>query len=147
MRGITAVRLSLDGVRALLISGTGSSARVYVATLSGSTGGALVMTARRLNVGGVPRDVSWYGAVQAAVAVETSAGLISVVWAPVDGAPVKPQPSRHAAADQVRLTADPTENPEEALALEIGNRLFEVEYDNTMPRTPSGTGAAPFYPG
>ncbi|MFI5955272.1 LpqB family beta-propeller domain-containing protein [Cryptosporangium sp. NPDC051539] len=146
---VTSFRLSLDGVRALLINGTGSSARLYYGTLTGSTGGALVLTVRELQVDGVPRDVSWRDLVTAAVPVERANGRISLVIAPVDGAPARSQQSSDRSAPYpttVRVTADPTANPESAVPLEVGGKIVDLSV-NSRPENPDRPGSAPFYPG
>ncbi|TQS40544.1 LpqB family beta-propeller domain-containing protein [Cryptosporangium phraense] len=145
---VSAIRLSLDGVRGLVINGEGSTAKLYYGTLTGATGGVLVLTVRELEVDGTPRDVSWYGLANAAVAVEQANGRISVVLAPIDGTPAHSQSSDRSAPfpTTVRIAADPTANPEDSIPLEVGGKIVDYSV-NSRPLNPDTPGAAPFYPG
>ncbi|SHN47819.1 LpqB family beta-propeller domain-containing protein [Cryptosporangium aurantiacum] len=150
LRNITAIRLSMDGVRAVFINGTGSSAQVFFGMLTGSTGSALVLRARPLAVEGAPKDVSWYGAVTAAVAVTRPGNAgdeVSIVLAPVDGSPARIQTTRLKTTPVVRLTADPTENPEPIIPLELSGRIYSAEANYSVTPALQVAGVAPFYPG
>jgi hypothetical protein len=146
---VTSIRLSLDGVRALVVAGSGNSARLYFGTIAGTeAGSALVMTTRRLAVGGVPRDVSWYGTVAAAVAVTVpSRNEISIYYVPIDGAPPYVQATQYPNADTVAISADPTTNNETGtVPLQVGDRVYNITPHTPLPGE-SIVGTAPFYPG
>ncbi|GAA3391579.1 LpqB family beta-propeller domain-containing protein [Cryptosporangium minutisporangium] len=149
LTNVTAIRLSLDGVRAVLVNGSGPAAQVYVGTLSGTTGGALVLEARRLAVEGTVKDVSWYGPAQVVVAVTrpgNNGDEVYLVIAPIDGSPAHPQSTRLKATSQVRLTADATETLD-AIPLELNGRLYDARADSTSTPALLSAGTAPFYPG
>jgi hypothetical protein len=145
---VTSVRLSLDGVRALLIAGTGAVAKVYVGTLTGATNpdGALVLTVRQLKVDGSPRDVVWSGSVTAAVAVVSSRNSVSVEWAPVDGSPGRTRSSQQTAAEPIRVSADPTVPARTDVLIEIAGRIYPMASTSAIP-SKGIAGQAPFYPG
>jgi hypothetical protein len=148
LRNITSVRLSVDGVRALFVAGAGDAAKVYVGTLSGAPGGAPVLSARPLAITGVPLDVSWLGPISAVVAVADQGSRIALVFAPVDGSMTEQQTMLPNSGGVVRVSGDPTGNPDESqVLLEVNGKRY-VARKSGINRTVAAVAAtAPFYPG
>lgn len=149
LRDVTSVRLSLDGVRALLVAGRGATARVYVGTLNGSTPESLVLTARPLTVAGTPVDVSWWGPVTAvvAVAVQEQGARVALVFAPVDGSLTEQHRGLPDPGGVVRVAGDPAENTEASVLLEIAGKRHVEREDGENSGVPVAAATAPFYPG
>ncbi|MFG1921196.1 LpqB family beta-propeller domain-containing protein [Cryptosporangium sp. NPDC048952] len=149
LRDVTSVRLSLDGVRALIVAGTGSAARAYVGTLTGSSGGALVLGVRPLVVNGTPVDVSWWGPVTAvvAVAVQEQGNRVALVFAPVDGSFTVQTRALPNPGGPVRVSGDPAEAPDPAVLLEVGGKRHVQRQDEEPSGVAVAAATAPFYPG
>ena len=148
LRNVSSVRLAVDGVRALLVAGSGSAATVYLATLSGALGGAPVLSARPLALPGVPLDVSWFGPLSAVVAVADQGGRVALVFAPVDGSMTEQQSTVPNAGGAVRVSGDPTGAPSGApVLLEVDGKRYVVTKDGSSSDVAVAAATAPFYPG
>ncbi|GAA0226485.1 LpqB family beta-propeller domain-containing protein [Cryptosporangium japonicum] len=145
LRDITSVRLSIDGVRALIVAGNG----VYVGTLTGATGRAPVLSVRPMTVPGVPLDVSWLGPLDAAVAVALpdQENRVALVRAPVDGSLAEQHGAIPNTGGPVRVSADPTENPESLVLLEVSGKRYVLRARGGTSDIAPAVATAPFYPG
>ena len=149
LRNVTSVRLSLDGVRALILAGVGSSAQVYFATLTGSSGSAQVLSAQPLEVSGVPLDVSWFGPAEGLVAVSLpdQGNRIALVIVPVDGSLTEQHGALPYPGGPVSVSGDATENPEQVVLVEINGKRYVERARGGTTDVPVAAATAPFYPG
>jgi hypothetical protein len=151
VRDVRAVRLALDGVRALIVAGTGPAARVYVGALISTPDVAsapVLLVGRLALVGAVqPLDVGWSGPTKAAIAARATDGRISLQFLPVDGSPGEIQETSLTGADPVRIAADPSANGSLDIPIEVGGTLHVMSSIGPTPSVSVSGAGAPFFPG